>query len=927
MQEKMVLSMPNDPPIFLRENRQHAHEIQDTTIMNSTILERRPDEITDYSEILKAFGLSYRTMDYYLQVGEITRVQGWILHISITISQTIPLFEKLLPYLIKENVPFKIPCNKIINCNLLEGSLGYTQIGKIVCIYAQDDEKCNGLAKELILLTQLFKGPSVPTDIKLGGGLYTRYGSFNPIIVSDSNGKESRYIYNSSGNLVKDAYTIPFSFPKGIIWPFKGITTPIAPKKIALLNGTYKPIVTVKADAKGRVIKALYFKRFLQMCPCIIKEGKINMWSDNTGRDMHDRVKWQREVHIELQTDIPLPKLIDFFIDKDDAYLVLEFVSGSTLNAKIVALYQDGVWFRLSTEKKLLLFNYFVQILSIVESLHKKGYFHRDLNPMNFIIDKESKVYLIDLELAYCFFSKRPLPPFSGGTPGFMAPEQDFTVEPTVKEDIYAIGALMVVLFTGFPPIKFDTSDSGTLIENLYLFNQDKSMASMIAACLSINPDERPRLDQIKSFILNCRDKLNFVSGSETFEIDGAPNFSQLKDVINNALKALVSPIFLSNNQIWHSRTLQNENYIGNFQVGKSHYGGLYQGIGGVLYLLGKAKAAGYEIDILKENYQRGWEFIRCNYLNKLPNISAGLFAGGAGIALSIATGIEAELLEKNEELVLQIQNLLQLPPEGINISSGIAGKGIAILQCRSYLKDEFIRETLQQYVSSLLKSQLGDGAWIISTNQPEKRGRKLTGFAHGVAGIAYFLLEYFSCYPNEEVKKSILKALNWLIEKTQQKDIFLHWHTDANPEIIGRGIDEGIFGISLTFIRANEILKLPVYKQIVEKTLRAYPFYTTLNNVTCGSGITGLGEVYLEAYRVFRTSEWMDRAMWISNILVHTCIRQSDNSVYWLMATTNTVTADFMTGNSGVIYFLMRCFMSDQLRFPFYAIKPGINY
>src|SRR5580704_16707776 len=111
-------------------------------------------ETGDYSEILKKYGLEYKVNGYYLQVGDISKVQGWILHISVIKSQMIDLLESLIPALIKENTPFKIATNRVIAGGLLDGSLNYTQLAKLVCIYPENDSRALYLARVLIELTQ-----------------------------------------------------------------------------------------------------------------------------------------------------------------------------------------------------------------------------------------------------------------------------------------------------------------------------------------------------------------------------------------------------------------------------------------------------------------------------------------------------------------------------------------------------------------------------------------------------------------------------------------------------------------------------------------------------------------------------------------------------------------------------------------------------
>src|SRR6185503_3381666 len=172
----------------------------------------------DYGLFLKGQGVNYDSIDPYLHVGKISRVQGWLLHLSVVITQVEQLIKTITPILLSAEIPFKIPMDRLASNDILLGYLGKASIGKVVTIYPGTDEEALDLAKRLIKLTASFTGPKVPTDICLGNIVYTRYGSFNAVKIPDKNGKDENYIYNSNKELVKDNYSIPFRLPDGVFW-------------------------------------------------------------------------------------------------------------------------------------------------------------------------------------------------------------------------------------------------------------------------------------------------------------------------------------------------------------------------------------------------------------------------------------------------------------------------------------------------------------------------------------------------------------------------------------------------------------------------------------------------------------------------------------------------------------------------------------
>src|SRR5262249_53883018 len=151
--------------------------------------------------------------------------------------------------------------------------------------------------------------------------------------------------------------------------------------------------------------------------------------------------------------------------------------------------------------------------------------------------------------------------------------------------------------------------------------------------------------------------------------------------------------------------------------------------------------------------------------------------------------------------------------------------------------------------IDILLENQQKDGSWKLSPSLNGKGATKNIGFGYGITGIVWFLLEYITHHPNSYVQNKIIKGLNWLLNRTSDlKDI-------ANPSKFEKiltdvKIGDEKKGLILTFIKAYEVLRENSYKKIVEEALMIYPSYILKNNINQESGLAGLGEVYLEAWR-----------------------------------------------------------------------------
>ncbi len=168
----------------------------------------------DYSSWLDSLGIRFKRVQYHLQIGELNQSQGWILHLSAVYSQVTELLQLVVPILVQEQETFKIVDSLQTVDDLMAGNLGVKQIGKIVTIYPTDASAAVTLATHLLNLTKTFKGPYIPTDVRLGNIVYTRYGSFSPITHQNEKGEEEGYFYGADGKLQLDHKPIPFEFPQ-----------------------------------------------------------------------------------------------------------------------------------------------------------------------------------------------------------------------------------------------------------------------------------------------------------------------------------------------------------------------------------------------------------------------------------------------------------------------------------------------------------------------------------------------------------------------------------------------------------------------------------------------------------------------------------------------------------------------------------------
>jgi serine/threonine protein kinase len=413
----------------------------------------------EYSEILERHRLSVMLEGQYIMVGERPISTDRKIYLSVVLSQIPLLLETLLPKLNALKLGFALIKDSATARTVLNGVFGHEHIGKVMIVYVPLSFGLDEVIDDLVANTSSFKGPSIPGHNHLGSIVYmeTAGGGLNSL--------HSR--------------------------------------KQRVVGGKYILLSNIKSDPKGNVWKGLYLGKYLLPMRCIIKEGRKLMISDEAGRDMKDRLKWQTQIHRELGGIISMSELIDFFEENGNTYVVLKWIDAKPLGKTIDRFYRGSNWQSLDVIRKIRLIRLLDQLISVVGQVHSQGYVHRDLSTANFLVKRSGRLYLIDWELAFDLHTQYPLPPFGFGTPGFTSPEQKRAEKPGVMEDIYGLSALMIVFFTGIRPVKLNTWDLDELRQFLLEQTGEVQLAKIISKGLSVYADERPDLIEFKEFAVS----------------------------------------------------------------------------------------------------------------------------------------------------------------------------------------------------------------------------------------------------------------------------------------------------------------------------------------------------------------------------------------------------------------------------------------
>jgi len=157
-------------------------------------------------------------------------------------------------------------------------------------------------------------------------------------------------------------------------------------------------------------------------------------------------------------------QMYDFGLQQDISYMVMEYISGDTLKAKLIALRQ--------ADKKMSLSNIAKTITDIATALdyaHAHGIVHRDVKPANIMLRDEERLaeltggsgftaVLTDFGVARMLEGVQ----LTGtgatiGTPDYMSPEQAQGKPAGNTSDVYALGIILYEMLAGELPFTADT--------------------------------------------------------------------------------------------------------------------------------------------------------------------------------------------------------------------------------------------------------------------------------------------------------------------------------------------------------------------------------------------------------------------------------------------------------------------------------------
>jgi len=139
-------------------------------------------------------------------------------------------------------------------------------------------------------------------------------------------------------------------------------------------------------------------------------------------------------------------EIYDAVADEDNAYIVMEYVPGGTLQ-------------RFTRGDNLLALGDVIEVVykcaRALDFASQLGVIHRDIKPANIMVKDNTDIKVTDFGSAALLMTERTV--VDGiGTPAYMSPEQHLNKPANLQTDIYALGVVMFQLLTGRLPFTAD---------------------------------------------------------------------------------------------------------------------------------------------------------------------------------------------------------------------------------------------------------------------------------------------------------------------------------------------------------------------------------------------------------------------------------------------------------------------------------------
>ncbi|OAR22607.1 hypothetical protein A8W25_23625 [Streptomyces sp. ERV7] len=834
-------------------------------------------------------------------------MQGWKLHISATPLSAPLVLARSADVLIRNGCAFKFAGTVARVGELVSHRFDRAGGGKFLTIYPDGDDDLLTLAEQLHEVTEGLPGPGILSDRPCfpGSLVHYRFGAFGGVRVLDNDGIQAAMLVAPDGTLVPDQRKPWFSPP---IWapsdPFARDTPKARPAgvpKPVLLNGRYLVREVIRHSYAGGVYRASDEATGAEV---IIKQARPHTAANLLGEDVRDLRRREATMLKRFSSSPLTPRCDGLFDQQGEVFLVQEAISGSALRDWVlnnIRLDDTGTWGPPpETVDRMAL-----GLVDLVELAHAEGLVLRDFNPNNVMVTDDGELRLIDLEMIV----EPGARVFRVHTPGYGAPEQvnapSFGPAPGQTADLFSLGATLFYLVSGADPLlsadrpatRTERERAENWLRHLAPGNAAaRRCAPIILALLDDDPERRPSLAAVREFFTGRLGRTATLSGPLPPVPLTTTNMAELVTGAVEHLLATMAPD--STDRLWPTSKSAAVTDPLNIQHGAA----------GILGVLGRAYEADRE-PRLRDAIHTAAEWID-RRVGHEPRCLPGLHFGRSGTAWAL---LEAGRVLGDERMVRRAAELAKKVPvrwDNPDVCHGMAGTGLTQLRFWEATGEDDFLDRVRQAADGLVSAaweQDGRRLW------PIPKGFLLTshdishyGFAHGAAGVGAFLLAAGRATGDDAYLRPAVQAAETLISVAEVEDGAAYWRVAETGGLRRSHWCSGSSGIGTFLVRlwretgADKCLDLADQAAVAVRRSRWHAGTTQCH------GLAGDGDFLLDMAQATGDRQYRD---WAEELAASLHMRHvlRDGRKVVPDETGKDVQADFGTGFSGVLAFLLR--------------------
>ena len=839
--------------------------------------------------------------------GAALGVQGWKIHIAGMPATAVVLLSKIVPICAGEGVPFKFLSDLRMVRLSISKNWGRMSGGKFITIYPPDDSAFERMIQKCHEATRGLIGPYIITDSRYrdSGVVFYRYGEHMGVGGIDASGRSVRAIRGPDGSIVEDKRDPLAAVPSWLSDPLNhGKVRPNTPTEMWLHGRRYRITGARRYSNWGGIYQG---EDTISGRAVIVREARPHLGDPADAREPQRLLRKQARIMEKLQGTELAPNLIDLFEEQGHVFLVEEMLGGDTLWGYAMNF---GHFLAKVDSRSLDTFIYHTAralIQGLIE-VHERKIVLRDLTKSNVRFVEDHHVKFFDFEFSFELDGDDP--PLQGGTEGYMSPEQRLGARPTVAEDYYALGALLLDLIA-FTATGLSINRKGVLaalhqtigdlgLPNCYIDAVTGLTAPVPEdridpmAALRIIEDHRAR-----SWMLPPANEIPafppFNSGGPDDDVSlpkrkppGEDLKQRLKETVDGITSYICGTLKPFKSDILWPPSAET------FAVNPVCLAFGASGIVSYLDRVGTAIPTGVP----------QWIIERATPDSCPP----GLYNGLSGVALCLRQlGLEEEA-----ESVLEASNDRQRITEIPGLYHGAAGWGLANLIFWQMTGSQKYLERAQEIGWHLLNTAKRSSQGMFW----ETRGETAFGLGFGASGIALFMIFLNAASPEHRFLEAAAAALDYDMGNARWSFGRIFWpevrSTSSNVPLVP-GTRFGTAGVGTAAIRMYAATGEPHFRQMAEQC--AFTASSRLSNKLWQDyGLSGSGEFMLDMFHFLSDDIYLNTAYYLAEAILSHAMRKPQGIAFTGIELLR-ISCDFAFGSAGIGWFLHRLLHPEASR------------